>query len=78
MDIQKTFIRPKTWLAFWIWRNLAGGRLNFYNNPTLWRHKTFVEPITGSRLRRWLWNRAVSYLVRNGQLTETTALREKF
>lgn len=68
----------KTGIAFWIWRNLADGRVPFYDNYILLRHKTYVAPVNKSRLRLWLWNQAVSYLMKDGQLTTTPTLREKF
>lgn len=75
MDLRKPL---KTRLAFWVWRNLAGGMINFYNNPTLWRHKAYMEPINASRFRRWLWRTCLGYLVRQGELTQTPTLRDKF
>lgn len=69
MDLQKQ-------IAFFIWRHLAGGNVPFYESHRLLRHKTYVPP--RNRLKRWLWNKAVAYLVRNGQLTQTPTLREPF
>lgn len=66
----------KTYIAFWVWRHLAGGKVPFYESHRLLRHKTFIPP--RNRLLRWLWNRAVGYLVTDGQLTQTPTLREKF
>lgn len=66
----------KTRIAFWVWRNLAGGKVPFYENYRLLKHKTFVPP--RNRLKRWIWNKAVTYLVTDGQLTMTPTLKEKF
>ena len=73
MDYRKPL---KTNIAFWVWRNLAGGKMPFYENHRLLRHKTFIPP--QNRFKRWLWNKAVAYLLTDGQLTQTPALREKF
>ena len=72
MDIQKKLIK----LSYWIWRNMAKDRVPFYINPALHRHKTFTEP--PGRIRKWIWRRAVDYLVAIGELTHTPTLKEKF
>lgn len=68
----------KIWIAFWIWRNLAGGRMPFYESQKLLKHKTYIAPIKKSRLRLWVWNSAVDYLVKQKELTFTPTLKEKF
>ena len=74
VDIRQRIASLNKRLAFWIWKHLAGGTTPFYRSGNL---HTFTEP-TGPALRRWLWNRAVSYLLKTGDLTFTPTLREKF
>lgn len=70
----------KKWIAFWIWKHLAGGRVPFYQARKLRKHRTYHEPQAtawfGWKLE--LWNRAVEYLKSTGGLTFTPTLREKF
>ena len=74
VDIRQRIAAFNKGLAFWIWKHLAGGTAPFYQSGNL---HTFTEP-NGPALRRWLWNRAVDYLLKTGHLTFTPTLREKF
>ena len=80
MDISssfaKTFVAARKRIAFWIWEHLSGGKVPFYRARKLNRFQVFTEP--RGRLRRWLWNKAVNYLVSTGDLTHTPTLKEKF
>lgn len=76
MDISKAIVDIKKSLAFWIWEHLSSGKVPFYQSRKLDRFQTFTEPKPG--LKRWLWNRAVDYLKKTGDLTYTPTLREKF
>ena len=73
VDIRQHIAALNKRLAFWIWKHLAGGTAPFYKSGKL---HTFTEPTT--TLRRWLWNQAVAYLLKTGDLTYTPTLREKF
>jgi len=78
MDISKAVVDIKKRIAFWIWEHLAGGKAPFYKSGAhLKRFQTFTEPSKRGP-RRWLWNRAVVYLMKTGHLTYTPTLREKF
>lgn len=79
MDISRSFVNLKKWIAFWIWCNLAGGKAPFYKARQLNRLQTYTVPELGRfGFRRWLWLRAVDYLKSQGDLTYTPTLREKF
>jgi len=77
VDIQNRIAAIKKRSAFWIWEHLSGGKVPFYQSRKLDRFQTFNEP-TKPGLRRWLWNRAVAYLKKTGDLTYTPTLKEKF
>lgn len=73
-------IRFKKAFAFWIWKNLSGGKVPFYNSEKLQRHRTHFEP-TASAWFGWklkIWQSAVDYLKSTGDLTYTPTLPEDF
>lgn len=73
-------MKIKILIAFWVWRNLAEGVSPFYQALRLRKYKTFNPP-SDKAWRGWklvIWNRAVTYLVRNKKLSFTPALRESF
>jgi hypothetical protein len=67
-------------LAFWIWRNLAGGAEPFYANTILKKHVAPTPPDARAwfGLKLYLWSSASSYLIKVGELTHYPTLREKF
>jgi len=77
MVISKASIKAiRKRFAFWIWATFAGGKVPFYRSQKLKRFRTFTEP--KGMFRRWIWNRAVKYLISIGELTHTPTLKEKF
>lgn len=73
-------LRARKAFAFWIWRNLSGGSVPFYDSPKLARFQAPTAPQAGDwrGLKLKLWNRAKNYLVSIGELTYTPTMRGRF
>lgn len=78
--IQKPIRNVKISICFWIWRSLAGVSVPFYSDPKLARHTAPTAPSSGDWLgyKIKIWNWAVCYLLQEGKLTHTPALKTRF
>ena len=78
--LQNRLKKSEKLVAFWIWRNFAGGKAAFYQSPKLADFKTNMPPGADQwfGLKLWAWSRAVGYLVSIGELTYTPTLSGKF
>lgn len=78
--LQNRLKKSEKFVAFWIWRKLAGGKEAFYQSPKLAGFKTNMPPNASDwfGLKLWAWSKAVAYLVSIGELTHTPTLSGKF
>ncbi len=78
--LQNRLKKSEKFVAFWIWKKLAGGKEAFYQIPKLAGFKTNTPPNASDwfGLKLWAWSKAVAYLVSIGELTYTPTLPGKF
>lgn len=78
--IHKRIRDVKVSVCFLVWRSLAGVSVPFYSDPKLARHTAPTAPNEhdwrGYKIKIWNW--AVSYLLQEGELTHTPALKTRF
>lgn len=77
---KRFFTAKKIKLCYFIWRTLSGKYVLFYSSRNLQHIKAPIAPDEyswrGYKLKLWNW--AVDYLLAQGELTYTPALRTKF